>query len=243
MGKNTPKKKANNKGKSLRNPTIIAIAIGVLLTASLIVATLEGKNSNKTPTTNPTPTPSISSSAPPTQAPIPRSTTAAETAQEAPNVPSTPAEKTYFTCLSTSFNITTPACKSAEAIVSKESNVFGSNMADKFKYQISQARITQLRDILVQDIGANKIVVNGIDYFPKKGVRIVPDKGVILLYPGAHKIPMPQGVTTIIYSDTHVGINFCLSSTSFDGKVTWKVNLTSPNIYLGTPCSAKSLTK
>ena len=248
------KNNANNQKKKInpskRNHFFIAGAIIVLLVGGATIS-LSSKSS-KTPSSSgvgngsssgvgngsssgASPSPTIKN------IPIPRSTTAAQTANEAPNVPSTPVEQTYFACLSKSFTMSTAECRSAEAVVAKETNIFGSNLAEKFKYQIERTETERVRDILVQDIGFNKVVVNGVDYFPKTGVRQLPTGGTITSYPEAKKSVIPSGIKALLYSDPHVGINFCVSNTSFDGKVTWKVNLTTPNIYLGTPCSPTSL--
>ena len=170
--------KKSNKGKI--KTIIIFSVIGLALIGSFIVA-LSGKGGPGgigQGTNNPTP--SASPSASPSVVPLPQSTTPAQTAKEAFNVPTTPEEKTYYSCLSNQVTLNSSKCKAAEKVVSKEVNIFGSNMATKFQYQVTQQKIEAVRESLIDGINSNKIVVDGIDYFKKSGIFDFSSKGSIL---------------------------------------------------------------
>lgn len=178
-----------------------------------------------------------------------QSITPVQTAFEPPNVPTTIVDKTYYKCLKVSYIMTSTACKKAEIIVSKEKNIFGSNMSQKFKYQISESNINNLKALFIIDLNANKMIFNNIDYFTKKGVNKIPKNAYATIPTGyghvqtrdAMKVLIPEEITLYIYDSLKTRKDFCASITSFDGKLTWKSSLTVSNYRLGTPCSITSL--
>lgn len=235
--------------KNKRKEIIIISIIGLAFAGSFALA-ISGKSSptKSVGTTTSQPSSSSSSSNPPqpssslssSNPPIPQSTTAAEMATEPINVPSTPTEKAYYACLQNPSTMGSSACQSASKFIGTESNVFGSNLAAKFKYQISEDLISSVRNALIGGLSQNKIMVNGVDYYSKMGVHELP-QDAMLLNPQSNKSISLKGVTAFIYSSPQTKINFCLSVTSFDGEVTWRSNLTVPNLTLGAPCSLTSL--
>lgn len=245
-----PKKK---KGKS--KEIIIFSVIGLALIGSFIVA-LSGKGGpgGIGQGTNPTPQPTASSSisAPPgntsptptpkttTFPPIPQSKTALDTAKEAQNVPTTPDEKTYYACLENPSTLSSASCKTAENVVSKEVNVYGSNMALKFKYQVIMNKVFTVQANFIAGMNARKLVVDGVDYYGKKGLYEMPANGSFLNPTGGSAVSL-DGLKVYIYDSPQTFKGLCVSGTSFDGKITFKSTYDNPNVFIGTPCSPTSL--
>ena len=229
--------KKGNKGKI--KTIIIFSVIGLALIGSFIIA-ISGKGGPGGIGQGTNPTPSASPSASPSVTPLPQSTTPAQTAKEAFNVPTTPEEKTYYACLLNRDTLNSSKCKAAEKVVSKEVNIFGSNMATKFQYQVTQQKIEAVRESLIDGINSNKIVVDGIDYFKKSGIFDFSSKGSILNASNGKSASL-EGLQVFLYDSPQTYKDFCISATSPDGKVTWKVKLSTPNIILGPTCSPTSL--
>jgi len=238
MGRKTKIAKETNKAKQNKKRQKYAIVCGLLsITVIGLVVSLSSSSKSHV-------IPKPSSSPNPLSLPIPRHTTPAQVVMEAQNIPSTPDEKTYFNCLIKPSTMTSLVCKNAEKVVSKETNIFGSNMAQKYQYQVVIANVYDIKAILVQGINENTIVFNDVDYFLKTGVNKLPEQGTITRFNGSKKvkIAIPKDVTIYVYDSPRTGKDFCISMATPDGKLILKSTLTKPNFFLGTACSPTSLT-